>query len=549
MTTFIGTAAGYRDLIGKIDQHLTATGHAWGLTFAGTGNGRLRGPGGTVGGYIGTATSVTETVTVTFTSATAFNVVGSVSGSMGSGTVGTDFVHSRLTFRVVAGGTPFASGDVFTMNTGPAWTRQRLSGMGNTGDGFTSTLANFPNLIDGSASTSATTTTFPATTTWVMDFDTMVRSIRIQNAGTAGRGPAAFSLEWSNDGLSWTSLQSWSGVGSWLANEARIFTVTAPIARRRWRIVVTAAQTATLELWELRLCEDAAATRELDNNNSGIQAIWQSPGVDGVTTAFHGFWTTVVPASDVWNLRLTGFRFWNDQAQQPSLPNIANQSTAKTMPLTKTTSMAYWLVVNGARYILVVRISGVYLAAYSGFILPYEVPADYPWPMAVGAVYDVATARWDLSNQGGFRNFWDPGASTDGANALCSLAVAQPNGVWREFANRQNSSGAEGTAANHTNDRWGLTWPYGVGRDSGVQQVSVFRDCLDGSLPLLPVLIAVPPLPDFTGAVLGEFDGVYAMNGFGNTTEALTRDGAIDVLSVTNVFRTTRQNWAGIALD
>lgn len=550
MTTFIGTAAGYRDLITKLDQHLTQTGHAWGLTFTGAGNGRMRGPGGTTGGYVGTATSVTETITVTFTSATAFNVSGSVSGSLGSGTVGTDFSSSRVAFRIVAGATPFSAGDVFTLNTGPAWTRQRLAGMGSTGDGFTSTLTNPLNLVDGLATgTSSSTTTFPATTTWVMDFDTAVRAIRIQNGSTAGQGPAAFSLDWSDDGVSWTTLQSWSGIGSWATSEARTFAVTSPTAKRRWRVVVTAGQTATLNLWELRLCGDAGGTYPLDDNTQGIQAVWLSPGVDGVTQAYHGLWTTTVSASDAWNLRMVGFRFWNDQATHPSLPNVANIPTAKTLPLTKTTGIAYWLVVNGGRYILVCRVSGVYLAAYSGFILPHEVPADYPWPMAVGAVYDVATTRWDLSTEGGFRNFWDPGTSSNSILTPGCLSVMQPNGAWREFANRANSGGSEGAASNHDSAQRGLTWPYAFQAASSTQQVAFFRDCLDGSLPLLPVILAITPHVGFAGAVLGEFDGVYAMNGFGNTAEALTRDGAVDVLSVPNAFRTSRQHWAGIALD
>lgn len=549
MTTFIGTAAGYRDLITKLDQHLTQTGHAWGLTFNGVGNGRMRGPGGTVGGYIGAAGSVTETITVTFTSATAFNVVGSVSGSLGSGTVGTDFTSARVAFRVVAGTTPFSAGDVFALNTGPAWTRQRLAGMGNTGDGFTSTLTNGPNLVDGSGTTSASTTTFPATSTWVMDFDTAARSIRIQCAGTAGRGPAAFSLEWSDDGVGWTPLQSWSGIGGWAASEARVFAVTSPVAKRRWRVVVTAGQTATLELWELRLCGDDAGTWELDLNTGGIQAVWQSPGVDGVTQAYHGLWTNTVSASDAWNLRMVGFRFWNNQASHPALFNVSDLPTAKTMPLTKTTAMAYWLVVNGARFILVVRISGVYLAAYSGFILPYEVPADYPWPMAVGAVYNVSGTRWDLSIEGGFRNFWDPGSSLASAGGATGLSVMQPNGVWREFSNRHNSTGSEGVATDHAGLQRGGTWPYLHQFGGSVQQVAAWRDCLDGSLPMVPAVLTISPHSGFNGAVLGEFDGVYAMNGFGNTAEAITRDGAVDVLSVPNTFRTSRQNWAGIALD
>lgn len=553
MTTFIGTAAGYRDLIAKLDQHLTATGHAWGLTFAGVGNGRLRGPGGTVGGYIGTAASVAETITVTFTSATNFNVAGTVSGSLGTGTVGADFTSAVVAFRVVAGSTPFSAGDVFTLNTSPKWTRHRLAGMGNPGDGFTTTLSNGTELQDGdNTGAVASTTTFPATSTWVMDFDTTVRAVRIVAGSTAGRGPSAFSLDWSDDGVTWTTLQTWSGVTGWQASEGRTFVVTSPVAKRRWRVVVTAGQTATLELWELRLCGDTTGTWFLDGTVAGIQAVWQSPGVDGITTAYHGLFTHVVPASDVWNLRLVGFQFWPNQAQHPSVPNIANTPAAKTLPLPKSTSIAYWLVVNGGRYVLLCRVSGVYLAAYSGFILPYEFPADYPFPMAVGGVTEEAALRWDTTSNGGFRNFMDPGSSSPSISA--SLAVMQPNGTWRDCYNRYSQSntpeGASG--ANDGSGGRGATWPYAGHLQSTTasqQQLSVWRDCLDGSLPLLPIIIFIPPYTGFTGAILGEFDGVYAMNGFGNSAEALTREGALDVISWPNVFRTSRQNWAGIALD
>ena len=119
MTTKIGTAANYLDLLNIIDTFLTATGHAWGLTYTGAGNGRMRGPGGSVGGYIGTAASVTETITMTATSATSFDVVGSISGALGTATVGTDFTSAVVAFRIVAGATPFVAGDVFTLNTGP----------------------------------------------------------------------------------------------------------------------------------------------------------------------------------------------------------------------------------------------------------------------------------------------------------------------------------------------------------------------------------------------------------------------------------------------
>jgi len=60
--------------------------------------------------------TIDENVTVTFSSSTNFSVVGSVSGSMGSGTVDTEFIASgnQCKFEISAGSVAFVSGDLFT---------------------------------------------------------------------------------------------------------------------------------------------------------------------------------------------------------------------------------------------------------------------------------------------------------------------------------------------------------------------------------------------------------------------------------------------------
>lgn len=56
-----------------------------------------------------------ETLTLTFTSPTAYSVVGSFRGSYGAGAVGTMYATNRHRFTVTAGGTPFQAGDTFTI--------------------------------------------------------------------------------------------------------------------------------------------------------------------------------------------------------------------------------------------------------------------------------------------------------------------------------------------------------------------------------------------------------------------------------------------------
>ena len=59
--------------------------------------------------------AIAETFTVTFTSATAFSVSGSVSGPSGSGVLGVPFSNNRISFIATGGTTAFASGDTFTV--------------------------------------------------------------------------------------------------------------------------------------------------------------------------------------------------------------------------------------------------------------------------------------------------------------------------------------------------------------------------------------------------------------------------------------------------
>ena len=72
---------------------------------------------GTVTGISADTLAVAETTTITFTSATAFTVTGSVSGSMPAGTTGVAYDNNRVNFTINPGSTPFATGDTFTLTT------------------------------------------------------------------------------------------------------------------------------------------------------------------------------------------------------------------------------------------------------------------------------------------------------------------------------------------------------------------------------------------------------------------------------------------------
>ena len=59
--------------------------------------------------------AVPETWTITFTSASAFSVAGTVSGVQSTGVVGSPYDNNRLNFTAIAGVVPFQAGDEFTI--------------------------------------------------------------------------------------------------------------------------------------------------------------------------------------------------------------------------------------------------------------------------------------------------------------------------------------------------------------------------------------------------------------------------------------------------
>ena len=86
---------------------------------------------GTIGSITATSAFVRlETIDVVFTSATNFTVVGSKSGIIGNGTVGSSFVSTKVNFTITAGSVPFNEDDYFQFNLVYAPTTKTGAGNG-----------------------------------------------------------------------------------------------------------------------------------------------------------------------------------------------------------------------------------------------------------------------------------------------------------------------------------------------------------------------------------------------------------------------------------
>lgn len=100
----------HQEMLRKIMMCATGCGRVVSYPFVGTGTGIMT---------ITHTTQVTqdEVFIVTFTGASEFSVVGTVSGSQPNATLGEPYLNDFIGFTIIAGDTPFAIGDSFTVTT------------------------------------------------------------------------------------------------------------------------------------------------------------------------------------------------------------------------------------------------------------------------------------------------------------------------------------------------------------------------------------------------------------------------------------------------
>lgn len=524
-----GTATDYRDLLAKLHTFLTATGSAFNLTYAGTGNGTLT-------AYKGGATALAQTFTITATSATSFDVVGSVSGSIGPATVGTPFSHTRVAFTITAGGTAFVAGDVFTLQTAPKWTSRRaftgctLALSAGGGAGGSSGQSSYENVIDGKTAADSTHSWNLGTLPKLLEFNfpaaLTVVEYTIMGGNTAGQYPTAWTFEYWN-GSAWTVLDTRSSQ-SFTAGELRLFTVGSPVSAARYRLNVTAGSATTV----IAAVQLRTAAGGLDQAMS--QYIWEAPGNDGTSAILvgaHAFYRGDVGYYDWELLAFDGF----DAAQATYAQS--NVQRGLFLPL-QNTSIPYWFVADGRRVVVVAKVAGSqYESAYLGLLEPYFTPAQVPYPIALGGSLALGDTlpTWEntgylASNSTNRHRAFTHADSQNGVTiGNANMRVRRADGTWAPFF-ATDTDGA-GTISS------GWIWPY----YQGVTNVDV---CIDGGYALVPV-----SLLDTTPNVWGQLSGISFVTGRGLSAETLLVIGPISHLAVPNISRTDPNDFLAVRLD
>lgn len=540
MSVQTGTATDYQDLLSQLNAFLTAQGMTLAPSYTGTGN-------GTISGLIGGSASAAELITLTATDATHFSVSGSASGAIGTAVVGTPFTSTKINFTITAGGTAFVAGDVFTVTTTPPWlTKRAITASFVTALGTLGTVANAFNGVITDYAQSASALPLWVGAQFSRAFVPGTFAI-ISSASLATEAPKNFTLDWSDDGTTWTTAITPAAQTAWGLSEKRTFTVTGtPGAHKYWRVNITTNNGGTnTTVAEFFLYESGQTLATSHPSSSGgvgfMNYIWQAPGNAGTDAIYCGALTFNNTTADYWNWRLGGFTAFdanlNWDAQAGFMGTLSTTQGPQGSPIAAlwNGSIPYWFIGSGRRVIVISKVSTVYEMVYLGFINTYPSPNQFPYPLLIGGsmafnsepAITSPTFRWsDQSNSHcsfPFGNLFQIGTT----DKISGCRLRRADGAWRGFS----GSSSEGSG--------GCLFPYG-------QNMLNIKPNLDGSYPLFPVVLY--ETNTLAPNVYGELDGVVATTGQGNSVESTITVAGVTYLVIQNVFRNTVTSFCAVRL-
>lgn len=245
----------------------------------------------------------------------------------------------------------------------------------------------------------------------------------------------------------------------------------------------------------------------------------RGPGLSGTDEIYVSIREFNIAAEDKFNWQIRGHVAYNPLNSWDAQPGASPRGNI----LLWDSTIPYWLVANGRRFILIAKVSTTYQSLYAGFFLPYATSAEMPYPMVIMTCSSTPNNRWSAGNYtvGGF---WDP--------VEWSSWLRHFDGQWIGMANyKARGDGVRHQFASH--NVWPFEADYGFGRN---------RDNTYGLLP------AVLHSNHDGGNVYGELEGVFHITGFSLAAEDTVTIGGNTYLVVQSVYRTGVRDYAAIKL-
>jgi hypothetical protein len=279
-------------------------------------------------------------------------------------------------------------------------------------------------------------------------------------------------------------------------------------------------------------------------NTTTGDVVLRGPGLSNQDQIYIGFSLFKDPPRDSYWIEIRGMT-----GVLPGATNYSahiNTSDCVRM-FVDTQPMTYWFVASGRRFAVVVKISTVFQTLYGGLYLPYATPLSYNYPLFIGGsagplgYFEVRSWRDETDSHSLFPCSY---RSTSITGTQASAYFLNPGGNWYNIAVRGNLT-EHSLAPEQAFDTWGTsesaTSHYGM---NFVRFRS--RECFGGQFALHPCTIVRGGENSQTYGVL---DGVFRVQGFGNSSENLVTIGGVDHLVVQNVFRTSIDDYWALALE
>lgn len=486
----VGVAANHLDLLLQVVELLAGHATPSSVSYTGTGDGDLVELRATPAG-------VTETWTITCTAAATnggtFSVVGSVSGAQADAGVGIPYENSFISFLIRDGATDFQVGDEFSFTTtigamgaSERWDVLRYTGVDQIAasselvnyEAWTAFKGPYHNHANGWSTAAALQT--PSWLSWRLVQPLDLGRIVLRGSATISESPRDFALQWSDDGVQWTTRASWSAI-SWAANEEKEFAIggASPGAKRYWRLYITANNGSTSYTRVMRVgLPEFILTANFDHARR--PAAWlRAPGMTGYGPVFINFQIYDRPTNDYYNLAVTGATGFVGASNFDNQPGAL---AAKGFPLWNQ-PIPFWIAASGQGVVIGARVDSVYMVACLGKALTFGMPGQYPYPLVVGAPLATATAV----------RYSDASVGCPLKGNSTRLHLRSTDGSWK------------------TPYAWPYTQPSGTPK--------THRDT-NGSYPLLPITLYD------TANTYGILEHVAFVTGFNNAVENTVPIGA-----------------------
>ena len=507
---------------------------------------------GTMGAVTTGPTTTSELWTVTcnddaVSGSEVFSVTGSVSGlQTAEATAGVLYVsdNGEVVFTITAGGTDFVVGDEFTFETTaptPWCNQRRIERAAWTRSGTTATLVwpghnfavNDTFVVTESSSTGAITNATKTVATVSGDNITFT----CLNAG-ATSGYLTGTATWDSQVLATTwSRSTGTATVTWNSNSVAVGdTITISASSDTGVITngtktVTAVATNTISF----ACTASGATSGTCTVTLNETHLYlKGRGNANADEIFVQLRSYQNAAGGYHNIELRGASGFSASAGTTRTTQ-AGISALHDLCLWSS-SMPYWFIANGRRFMIIAKVGTIYQSSYAGLILPTGLPSEYTYPLAVGACRGT-TRQLYSSTSGAHRAFW---------NTNESLQLLDKVGTWRSFTNYNSSE-----TAMWSGNSLLRTFPFGGSVSISTYMGNPFWPNIDGTYSLFPASMVGKYTvgSDVYRNIFGDLDGVYCVSGYLNASENIVQASGVDHLVVQNVFRTNAAEYAAFALE